>query len=70
MILVYGGAMPSPVISPACMPGAATFLRCGGCGDSVLLSHGKRHYGQLVHGFLGGHERCLSAVEITRSPAA
>jgi hypothetical protein len=67
---MYVGAMSPPVISPAVMHGDATFLRCGGCGDSVLLTHGKRHYGQLVHGFLGGHELCLSAVEITRSPAA
>jgi hypothetical protein len=70
MVLMYGAYMSPPVISPAGMHGAATFLRCGGCGDSVLLTHGKRHYGQLVHGFLGGHELCLSAVEITRSPAA
>lgn len=49
----------------------ATLLRCGGCGDSVLLTQGERDYGQLVHGFLGGHELCRSAVEITRSsPAA
>ena len=48
----------------------ATLLRCGGCGDSVLLTQGERDYGQLVHGFLGGHELCRSAVEITRSSLA
>jgi hypothetical protein len=48
----------------------ATLLRCGGCGDSVLLTQGERDYGQLVHSFLGGHELCRSAVEITRSPIA
>ena len=48
----------------------ATLLRCGGCGDSVLLTQGERDYGQLVHGFLGSHELCRSAVEITRSSPA
>jgi hypothetical protein len=48
----------------------ATLLRCGGCGDSVLVTQGERDYGQLVHGFLGGHELCRSAVEITRSSPA
>jgi hypothetical protein len=48
----------------------ATLLRCGGCGISVLLTQAEQHYGQLVHDFLGGHELCASAVEITRSSLA
>jgi hypothetical protein len=48
----------------------ATFLRCGGCGISVLLTQAEQHYGQLVHDFLGGHELCGGAVEITRSSLA
>jgi hypothetical protein len=48
----------------------ATCLRCGGCGDSVLLTQGGRRYGRLVHGFLHSHERCAGAVEITRSHTA
>jgi hypothetical protein len=50
--------------------GDATLLRCGGCGDSAMITQGGRNYGQLVHSFLGGHELCRSAVEITRSITA
>jgi hypothetical protein len=49
--------------------GDATLLRCGGCGDTAVITQGERGYGPLVHGFLGGHELCRSAVEITRSIA-
>jgi hypothetical protein len=73
---------PSPVIASGAQPPAravsdefrtggrhddATLLRCGGCGDSAVLIQSDRDYGQLVRRFLGDHERCRSAVEITRS---
>ena len=68
---------PSPV-QPSARTGTSTFrtirrltdatlLRCGGCGNSALLTQAEQHYGQLVHDFLGAHELCGSAVEITRS---
>ena len=50
--------------------GAATYFRCGGCGDSAVLTVRGPHYGQLVRGFLRGHEKCRSAVHITRSRTA
>jgi hypothetical protein len=60
--------MTPPVMSgPVMSHGYATLLRCGGCGDSAVVTQGERDYGQLVHRFLGGHELCRSAVEITRS---
>jgi hypothetical protein len=68
--------MAPPVMSNAVMPSAvmshgdATLLRCGGCGDSAVVTQGEPDYGPLVHGFLGGHELCRSAVEITRSITA
>jgi hypothetical protein len=44
---------------------SATYLRCGGCGATSLYAQRKPGYGRLVHGFLGRHEQCVGAVEIS-----
>ncbi len=58
------GAAPART-AVARRPSGATFLRCGGCGESNVFIQSERRYGQMVRDFLDQHDQCGSAVEIS-----
>lgn len=66
IFLLTGGAAPALRAEAAGQPlGATTHLQCGGCQASARHPQNEPGYGRLVRIFLGRHESCGNAVNIT-----
>jgi len=65
-VLLPGGAPPARRATAAGQPlGGTTHLQCGGCQASAQHAQNEPGYGRLVRVFLGRHEACGNAVQIT-----
>jgi hypothetical protein len=66
IVLLTVGVAPALRAKAASQPTASTtHLRCGGCQADARYPQNEPGYGRLVRAFIGRHESCGNAVQIT-----
>ena len=65
IVLLAAGVAPALRAAAGQPTAGTTHLRCGGCRADARYTQNEPGYGRLVRAFLGRHEPCGNAVEIT-----
>ena len=65
VLLAAGVAPVARARAAGQLTASITHLRCGGCRADARYTQNEPGYGRLVRAFLGRHEPCGNAVEIT-----